>query len=144
MAQIDVEKLAQLTADADKIFLSSDGEQVLVDLLTIQQQVEAAIDAAKAKLEETGKKLNPDFSSIQGDKVKVYYRQYGSKYKLDEALIKYVPAKLYTSKTVYSPDAKAIEEYIDEHKGLPQGVLTPERPKTISFSLKKGAADTEK
>jgi hypothetical protein len=141
MAQIDIEKLAQIKVDADKIFISAEGEQVLVDLLTIQQQVEEAIEAAKLKLEETGKKLNPDFSSIQGDRVKVYYRQYGGKYKLDESLLEYIPAKLYTTKTTYTPDTKAIDEYIDEHKGLPQGILTPERTKSLSFSLKKGATD---
>ena len=40
---IDIEKLDKLLVDADKIFLTPEGEKVLVQLLELQDQVEAAI-----------------------------------------------------------------------------------------------------
>lgn len=133
---IDLEQLDNLVADSDKIFLSAEAEQVLMKLLDIQKQVEEAIDAAEKKLEETGLKLNPDFKSIEADKIRVYYRAYGTRYKIDDSLVEQIPAELYTTKKVYSADTKAIEKYADEHKGLPVGIIEPERVKKLTFSLK--------
>ena len=134
---IDVEKLEQLKLEADKIFISAEGEQVLLDLLEIQKQVEDAIDTAKAKLEETALKLNPNFKSIQSDKIKVYYRSFGSQYKIDESLIAELPKEFYEVKHSYSPNAEAIEKFVQEKGGLPMGVIEPERPKKITFTLKE-------
>ena len=138
MAKIDIEKLDKLVKDSDQIFLSSDGEKVLVKLLKIEQQVKDAIDEAKAKLEAAALKVNPNFSSIQADKVKVFYREYGAKYYVDESQANMIPEGLVTSKVSYSVDSKAVEKYADEHKGLPVGIKEVERKKSLSFSLKNG------
>lgn len=141
MAQIDIELLTQLTADADKIFMTPEGENELVKLLEIQAQVEDAIDLAKAKLEAAGLKVNPNFNSIQGDKVKVYYRAFGAKYYVNEEQINLAPKELYTveSKVTYKVDADAVDKWVDEHKGMPTGINEVERTKKLSISLKKGA-----
>lgn len=136
MANIDIEKLDKLTAEADKIFITPEGEEVLIQLLEIQDQVNAAIEEAKAKLEATALKVNPDFSSIQADKIKVFYREYGSKYYLDESQIELVPEGLVTEKTSYAIDSKAVEKWADEHDGMPTGIKEVERKKSLSFSLK--------
>lgn len=140
MAQIDIEKVQELTAKADEIFISPAGEQVLVDLLTIQGQVEAAIDEAKAKLEAAALKVNPNFSSIQADKIKVYYRAFGAKYYIDEAHINDAPKEFYTveSKVTYKIDTKALEKHIDATGQMPAGIIEVDRKKSISFTLKKG------
>lgn len=140
MAQIDIEKLKELTVKADEIFLSAAGEQVLIDLLTIQGQVEAAIDEAKAKLEAAALKVNPNFSSIQADKIKVYYRSFGSKYYIDEANINLAPKEFYTveSKVTYKIDTKALEKAIDASGKVPAGIIEVDRKKSITFTLKKG------
>ncbi len=140
--QINIESLDKLATDADKIFLTPDGEAVLIQLLDIQKQVEDAIDAAKKKLEETALKINPNFSSIQSDKIKVYYRSYGSRYRIDESFLDQIPTELYEVKTSYSPKAKEIEEWTKTHQGMPIGIAEPDRPKSLTFSLKdKGKAD---
>lgn len=143
MAQINIEKLGELTAKADEIFLSPAGEQVLIDLLEIQAQVEAAIDEAKKKLEATALKTNPNFSSIQADKVKVYYRAYGSKFYIDEAQVNLAPKELYQveNKVVYKIDTKAVEKWADAHGGMPTGIKEVERTKSISISLKNSKGD---
>lgn len=133
---IDIEKLDKLKSEAGKIFLEPEGEEVLVQLLEIQKQVEQAIDEAEAKLEETALKIDPNFSSIQADRIKVYYRAYGYKYKLDETKIAEMPKELYTTSVKYSADSKAIEKWTEEHKGLPVGVIETERTKSLKFSLK--------
>lgn len=138
MAQINIEKLAKITAKADEIFLSPEGEQVLVDLLEIQAQVETAIDEAKKKLEAAALKANPNFSSIQANKVKVYYRAYGAKYYIDEAQINLAPKELYQieSKVTYKIDTKGVEKWVDQNGHMPAGIKEVERNKSITFSLK--------
>lgn len=136
MAQIDIEKLKELNREADKIFLTPQGEDVLVQLLEIRDQVEQAINEAEAKLEETALKIDPNFTSIQADRVKVFYRAYGLKYKVDESRVDSIPKELYKTVTKYSPDSKAIEKWTEEHKGLPEGIIETERTKSLKFSLK--------
>lgn len=137
MAQIDIDKLEELVADSDKILLKPEAEDTLVKLLQIRDQVEAAIKEAELKLEEEALKINPNFRSIRADKVKVFYRFYGAKYKIDESLIKYIPKELYTIKTSFLAVADEIEKIAEENDGkLPQGIIEIERTKTMKFSLK--------
>lgn len=134
--EIKLENLSELVADSKNIIFSADAENTLVTLLGIQKQVEDAIDQAKKNIEEAALKLNPNFSSVQGDKVKVFYRSYGSKYKIDESLVDQIPAELYSVKKSYSANAKAIETFAQTNNGLPIGIIEPDRPKSISISLK--------
>ncbi len=133
---IDTEKLGALLVDSDKIFLTPEGEDVLIQLLDVRQQVEDAIDAAKKKLEETALKIDPNFSSIQASKVKVYFRAFGARYKVDPSLVDKLPKNLYEVSTRYNANAEEVEKYAEEHKGLPLGIIEAERTKTISFGLK--------
>lgn len=134
--KIDVEKLDRLKKDADKIFLDPEGENILLQLLEIEEQVRLAIDEAKAKLEKAALKMNPNFSSIQADKIKVYYREYGAKYYVDESHADMIPQGMVTEKKTYAVDSRAVEKYVDEKGGLPMGIKEVERKKTLSFSLK--------
>lgn len=140
MAQIDIEKLNNLVTKSDEIFLSADGEQVLIDLLAIQEQVEQAITAAKLKLEQAALKANPNFSSIQANKVKVYYRAYGAKYYIDEANLNLAPKEFYTteSKITYKIDTKGLEKHIEQTGKVPAGIIEVERKKQLTFAIKKG------
>ena len=136
--KIDIEKIPDLVANADAIFLSADGERHLLALLDMRDQVEAAIDAAKAMLETKAGEINPDFNSIQGDAIKVSYRYFGAKYYLDDSLVDQVDRELYKVSKRYNVDSKAVENWIETHKGLPVGINEVERKKQITFG-KRGA-----
>ena len=138
---IEIEKLSKLVADADKIFIEPEGEEVLIQLLEIQKQVEDAIDQAKEILKETALKTNPNFRSIRADRVKVYFRQFGPKYRIDESHVQDLPKELYEIETKVKAKPKAIESWVEEHKGLPLGIIEPEREKKISFSMKGDSSD---
>lgn len=133
---IDIEKIEQLTADADKIFLSAEGEQTLVDLLKIQQQVEDAITTAKQMLERKALEINPNFSSIQADKIKVYYRSYGARYRVDQSRLDQIPGNFFKVSIRYDAVADEIEKFAKEKGGLPLGIDELDRSKTLTFSLK--------
>ncbi|MFA5768333.1 MAG: hypothetical protein WC871_02195 [Bacteroidales bacterium] len=137
--KIDIEKLADLVAKSDEIFLTPAGEKHLLKLLEIKNQVDMAIDAAKLVLEQAAQKLDPNFSSIQGDKIKVSYRHFGAKYYLDEPSIDQIDPELYKVIKRYSVNAKAVEDWAETHKGMPAGIKEVERKKQITFQLKKGA-----
>lgn len=141
MATIQIEKLEELVQNADKIFLTPEGEKTLEGLLAIQKQVEAAIEEAKSRLEAAALKINPNFSSIQADKIKVYYREYGSKYYVDETQKDLVPDGLISQKVSYSVDSKAVEKWVDDKGTMPTGIKEVERKKTISFSLKNNGKE---
>lgn len=133
---IDLEQLDKLVVESDQIFLTADGEKVLIKLLEIQKQVEDAIESAEKKLEEAGLKIDPNFSSIQSNKIKVYYRFFGSRYKVDQALVDQLPKNLYKIMTKYNAIPDEIEKYAEENKGLPLGILEIERKKQLHFADK--------
>lgn len=133
---IEIEKLQQLITDSDKIFLSAEGEEVLIQILNIQKQVEHALETAKQMLEKKALEINPNFSSIQADKIKVYYRSYGSRYRIDENYLEKLSPKFYKVSKRYDVIAEEVEKFADEKGGLPMGINEVERPKSMSFSLK--------
>jgi hypothetical protein len=138
MINIDIDQLEKLVIEADKIFLTPDGEKVLIKLLEIRQQIEDAIDMAKTKLAETALKIDKNFSSIQSSKVKVYYRSFGERYKIDSTYINDIPKNFYKTIIKYSAIADEVEKTLEEGKTLPIGIIEAERVPQITFGLKKG------
>ena len=137
--EIKIENLDKLVAEADKIIITADAEKVLLELLDLQEQIENALKTAKEKIETKALELNPNFQSLRSDNLKVYYRQYGSRYKIDESLVGQIPKNLYETRISYSPIPKEIDKWTREHKGMPLGILEPERPKQLSFSKREKA-----
>jgi len=136
--KLDLGNLEALVAEADTIFLKPKAEAVLLKLLEAQAKVEDAIDRAKQKLEAAALAVNPNFKSIRGDKTKVFYRQYGERYKVDEAQITQVPPELYESqvKTTYKVIPEAVETWTQANKGMPIGIIEVDRKKSLTFALK--------
>jgi hypothetical protein len=139
--EIRIENLDKLVAEADKIFFSPEAEDTLVQLLEVQKQVDEAVQAAKARLEEAALKLNPNFSSIQSNRVRVYYRSYGSRYGIDEANLEYLPEQFYSRKVSYSVNGSEVDKFVKKKGALPVGIREFDRPKSIAFSLKQEVKD---
>lgn len=133
---IQIEKLDKLVKESDSIFLGSEGEEVLVQLLELRDKIEEAIDEAELRLEQTALKLDPNFKSIQADKIKVYYRTYGHKYSIDDTRVNELPKNLYKTTIKYAPESKEIDKYIEENKKIPLGIIENDRKKTLTFKLK--------
>lgn len=137
---IDTDEVKKLTTDSKNILLSPEAENSILALLDIQEQIELAIDEAKKSIEEEALKLNPNFSSVKSDKVKVFYRAYGARFLIDESKLEQLPVDFYTKVTKISANTKAIEKYEKENETVPDGVIETERKKSISIS-KIGAKD---
>ena len=134
---IKIEKVEKLVAKFDQIFLSADGEKVLIDLLALQEKIETAIKTAKLKLETAALMYDKNFTSIQGSKVKVSYRAYGSRYAIDESLASQLPDGIVSKKEVLSINTDEVDRFIKANGALPLGINEPIRHKTISISVKK-------
>lgn len=136
MIKIDLDRVNKLVKEADQIFFDPKAEETLVELLTIQQKIEDAIKEAKARLEKTALEINPNFTSIQSDKIKVFYRAYGSRFYLDTDRINVVDKDLYSKKVSYSINTKELNAWIKEKKSIPDGVIEAERKKSLSITIK--------
>lgn len=134
---VDTDDIKILVDGANKIFLSPEGEQVLIKLYELQEQVEEAIKEAKLRIESEALKLNPQFSSMKSDNLKVMYRQYGSRYRIDESYASELPKELVNIKTTITPNLDAVDDYIEQHGNLPLGLVENQRTKQISISINK-------
>ena len=134
--QVDTDNIKLNAENADKIFLSAQGEEELVQLLTLQAEIEEALKEARRILEVTALKINKDFSFIQSDRIKVLYRAYGAKYYVAEGEIPSGDIVTSETKIVNKIDTKAVEKFVKEHGGLPTGITEVERVKSLGFSLK--------
>lgn len=132
---INLTEMNKLVQDGTDIYFSQEAEEALVKLLEIQKQVEEAVKSAKEILEAKGLEMNPNFKSISGDKVRVGYRYFGSQYAVDESRVNEIPTELYKTKTSYSVETKALENYLKQHEGLPLGIVEKDRKKTITISI---------
>ena len=133
---VDLDELANLTKTADGIFMDGSAEKSLVDLLALSDKLEQAVKEAKATLEAKALALDPNFQSIRGDRIKVGYRYFGSRWSIDESNLNLLPKTFYTTKTTYSINAEEVEKQIKTGR-LPVGIKENERAKTITITLLK-------
>lgn len=107
---IDTDDLTQLKDEAGKLTLEPAAESTLARILELETQIAEIKEAAKARLIEEGRKLNPNFKSWEADTVKVSMRAYGAKYYVSEGDIDLAPKELFkTEATVAAPNASVGE-----------------------------------
>lgn len=114
--RIDTEELDKLRADADKVFLEPEADDVILKFIAIEEAVALAKEDIKTRLLAKAREINPNFKSYHSDNVKIGMRAYGSKYYLDESQLQYAPPELFkTEVDVIAPNADVgkIKELFD-------------------------------
>lgn len=129
--------ISLLVQGSTAITVNPQGEELLVQLLQLQKDVERAIISAKKALGVAIEAIDPDMTSVSSDRVKVAYRVFGPKYRIDENCIDSIDPKFYTEKKSYSLNAKELDKSIKESGILPNGISIVERSKTVSITLKE-------
>lgn len=132
---VDTEDLQKLVVQGSKIITSPEAESALMKLLELQHLVDIAITDAKSQIEKTALEYDPNFTSVQSDKVKVGYRVFGAKYSIDPALLEKLPAELYKTKVSHAADTVAIDKFVAEKGSLPLGINPMPRAKQITIKL---------
>lgn len=141
---IDLTELTKISVEADKILLDNKVDKSLAKLLETRDKIEEAISNAQKLIEEKGLKLNPNFKSVEGDLVKASYRAYGQKFYLEEDKIDQVPVEFYTKEVItkFKVNTDIVEKWAEKNKGLPIGIISPVRPKSLKLTLKKNGEPT--
>lgn len=128
---LDTEDISKLIKTGEGIVLDGQAESALLKLLELQEWVETAVDLAKHNIAEKALEYDPNFSSVQGTKVKIGYRYFGSRYKLDEPNLDKLSVDMYKKTYRYAPIPEKIDEFAKEHNALPLGITTVDRHKQI-------------
>lgn len=133
---IDTDDIVITAKDGGKFVFDKNAEDKLEKLLEIKDKLDNVIEQVKSNLETNGLKLNPDFSGVRGDKIKVEYRAFGALYKLVNP--KNASPDFYKTKTTYSLNTELVSAYAENHDGkLPDGIEKVKRQKKISISRLK-------
>lgn len=133
---IDTDDIVITAKDGGKFVFDKTAEDKLEKLLEIEDKLDNVIEQVKSNLETNGLELNPDFSGVRGDKIKVEYRAFGALYKLVDP--KNASPDFYKTKTTYSLNTELVSAYAENHDGkLPDGIEKVKRQKKISISRLK-------
>lgn len=121
-----------IVKDGDKFLVSKEGEGALVRFYELKRKVEEAEKKLKEMIKE---KMNTEkITKVEGEKVKIIRRFFGSRYKVKEPeLVK--QSGFGKVKEYVIPDTEAIEVYLEETGKLPEGIEKNEREEQVVISL---------
>ena len=132
---LKTEDVEEIVNRAGKFPLDPSVEDMLLKLLRYQKDINNLVERVKDKIKEEGERLNGNFSGVVGAKITAQCRYYGEKYKFDKE--KKEECMPFLKKiTFYKTDAEKVDQYMQDNKNLPTGIIKSERKKTINFVLK--------
>lgn len=130
----DTDEIKKACIDAQTFALNADAEKSIVRLLDIQEQLGEFIEQVKQGIVERAQEVDPNFTSITGDKIKVEYRETGAKYGLIDN--ETVEGRFVTLTERMAVNTDAVEQYWQQYEVLPAGVVRKERKKTLIIKRK--------
>lgn len=113
--------------------LSDTDEKILKKVIEAKAAIQAVEDDLKEKMAARLQEMGPNVTGFRGVAVKIGYRFFGAKYRIDDTLVSQLDPAFYSSKTSYSPQTKAIEKFEESTGNLPLGVDRRDRNKTITI-----------
>lgn len=138
VVKVNLVEILQNQKDGGDVVINPNAEDAIIRLLSIQAEVNKAVDMLKAEIERQALEFNPNFSAIKGEKLKINYSAAGAKYK-DNRTVKFHSSKFWKKKITWMPDSKAIDAYRAKSYRLPAGVTEVERKKTIRITVSEVA-----
>ncbi len=141
--EIDTEKIDVLVNESGNIIFTPDAENAILQLLELQGSIEEAITAAKGEIEKKALAHNKNFNSVSSNKLRVGYRVFGNKYRIDESRLDSIPKHLYKTEVKFSPISEEIDKYVNEVGSVPLGIEEPERKKQITITLKTSPSEPQ-
>ena len=111
--------------------LSTQAEEAITTLLSLEVQVKDALKAVKEQMQTQGEeRFGDSFRAIKGDKVTIGYQFAGGQSEFEPAgEMDSIKEDFLSTKT--SLDTTAIRKYRKEYDELPPGIGLAERKKTI-------------
>lgn len=131
---LDSDQIAKLCQTAEGFALDAQAEDSLCKLLDIQDQINKFVDEVKNKIVENATKLDSDFTSLSGDRLKLEYRASGAEFDLEDHAT--VEEMFITRTERMGVNAEAVRGFVAEHGYLPAGVIVRKRKKTLVIKRK--------
>lgn len=131
---LDSEQITNACIDAQKFAISAESEKNLVQLLDIKEKIDEFVETVKDGIVKEALKFDPNFTSISGDKIKLEYRETGSKFALVDN--ETVEGRFVTISERLSVKTDEVEQYWQQHGVLPAGITCKERKKTLIIKRK--------
>lgn len=131
---LDSDQIAKLCQTAEGFALDAQAEDSLCKLLDIQDQINKFVDEVKSKIVESATKLDSDFTSLSGDRLKLEYRASGAEFGLEDHAT--VEEMFITRTERMGVNAEAVRGFVAEHGYLPAGVIVRKRKKTLVIKRK--------
>ena len=131
---LDSEQITNACIDAQKFAISAKSEKSLIQLLDIKEKIDEFVEIVKDGIVKEALKFDPNFTSISGDKIKLEYRETGSKFALVDN--ETVEGKFVTMTERLSVKTDEVEQYWQQHGVLPAGITCKERKKTLTIKRK--------
>ena len=131
---LDSEQITNACIDAQKFAISAESEKSLVQLLDIKEKIDEFVETVKDGIVKEALKFDPNFTSVSGDKIKLEYRETGSKFALVDN--ETVDGKFVTMTERLSVKTDEVEQYWQQHGVLPAGITCKERKKTLMIKRK--------
>ena len=117
-----------------KFAISAESEKSLIQLLDIKEKIDEFVEIVKDGIVKEALKFDPNFTSISGDKIKLEYRETGSKFALVDN--ETVEGKFVTMTERLSVKTDEVEQYWQQRGVLPAGITCKERKKTLIIKRK--------
>lgn len=131
---LDSDQIAKLCQTAEGFALDAQAEDSLCKLLDIQDRINKFVDEVKSKIVESATKLDSDFTSLSGDRLKLEYRASGAEFDLEDHAT--VEEMFITRTERMGVNAEAVRGFVAEHGYLPAGVIVRKRKKTLVIKRK--------
>jgi hypothetical protein len=135
---IDLDDLTVQAEESGDFIIDPKAEQCLIKIMEAEQSIKEIRKLAEAIIESKAKALDPNFTSIEGDNVRVTYRAYGNKYLIDESRLDELLPHLYKKTVKLSAVSKEVDKFFKEQGELPLGIIEKDRDKKISLKLLVG------
>lgn len=134
--EIDMDEVAMLVDRGGEFVINPNAELAILRLMEMQEILEEAMEAIKARVQEEGMALGDGFKGVQGDRISAICRQYGAKYGYRPEFAGELKGFL-KEKVSATVDSEAVEQFIKLNGGLPRGIFENDRDHKLSISLKK-------
>lgn len=128
---IDTEEISKVCNDASGVMLDMEAEKSLYRLLEIKEQIDEFVEKVKAKIVDSAITVDPHFTALKGDLLKMEYRAYGAVYEMPDH--SQVLPEFKVEKTSYSINTKAVEAFEEVSGELPTGIARADRKKQLTI-----------
>lgn len=129
-------ELFDLVKKGSRLPVKKEAEKKLIKFLEYVEYVNSLKDKLLEMIKEEAEKIMPNFTTIEGEKVKITRRLAGYKYEItdEENAKKFVKEFVVKRKVV---DTEAVEKFLGEAGKLPDGIAEKARKELLKVEIKK-------